>query len=193
MRSIYIAILIFYASAANAAPVVWTVEAEFNDGTSISGYFTYDAVTQSYALDDFECWLGGRGSGSQPGCPTEVVTEHSWGYSDCREFAGISCINSPATAGNELTLTAGYSHPLGDIIGSEWGNLYMSFSAELTDAGGVINIQSGRELRFNDTGEQLVLRSIVSGQVSAVPIPAAVWLFGSALAGLGWIRRKQVA
>ena len=29
--------------------------------------------------------------------------------------------------------------------------------------------------------------------VSAVPIPAAVWLFGSALAGLGWMRRKQTA
>lgn len=28
--------------------------------------------------------------------------------------------------------------------------------------------------------------------VSAVPIPAAVWLFGSALAGLGWLRRKPV-
>jgi len=26
--------------------------------------------------------------------------------------------------------------------------------------------------------------------VTAVPIPAAVWLFGSALAGLGWMRRK---
>jgi len=29
--------------------------------------------------------------------------------------------------------------------------------------------------------------------VSAVPIPAAVWLFGSALAGLGWIRRKTAS
>jgi hypothetical protein len=28
---------------------------------------------------------------------------------------------------------------------------------------------------------------------SVVPIPAAVWLFGSALAGLGWMRRKQTA
>jgi hypothetical protein len=28
---------------------------------------------------------------------------------------------------------------------------------------------------------------------SVVPIPAAVWLFGSALAGLGWLRRKQAA
>jgi hypothetical protein len=29
--------------------------------------------------------------------------------------------------------------------------------------------------------------------INAVPIPAAVWLFGSALAGLGWLRRRQTA
>lgn len=29
--------------------------------------------------------------------------------------------------------------------------------------------------------------------VTAVPIPAAVWLFGSALAALGWLRRQRVA
>jgi hypothetical protein len=28
---------------------------------------------------------------------------------------------------------------------------------------------------------------------SVVPLPAAVWLFGSALAGLGWFRRRQTA
>jgi hypothetical protein len=28
-------------------------------------------------------------------------------------------------------------------------------------------------------------------RVTSVPIPAAVWLFGSALAGLGWLKRKQ--
>jgi hypothetical protein len=30
-------------------------------------------------------------------------------------------------------------------------------------------------------------------KVNVVPIPAAVWLFGSALAGLGWMRRRQTA
>jgi len=35
--------------------------------------------------------------------------------------------------------------------------------------------------------------SLDSIKASVVPIPAAVWLFGSALAGLGWIRRKQSA
>jgi len=28
-------------------------------------------------------------------------------------------------------------------------------------------------------------------RATVIPIPAAVWLFGSALAGLGWMRRKQ--
>ena len=36
-------------------------------------------------------------------------------------------------------------------------------------------------------------QDIVSLQVAAVPVPAAVWLFGSALAGLGWMRRKRVS
>ena len=37
-----------------------------------------------------------------------------------------------------------------------------------------------------DTGSFLV-------RVTAVPVPAAVWLFGSALAGLGWMRRQPNA
>lgn len=36
---------------------------------------------------------------------------------------------------------------------------------------------------------EVQIDNIVVG--AAVPIPAAVWLFGSALAGLGWMRRKQ--
>jgi hypothetical protein len=33
--------------------------------------------------------------------------------------------------------------------------------------------------------------SVDNVYLQAVPVPAAVWLFGSALAGLGWMRRKQ--
>ena len=39
-----------------------------------------------------------------------------------------------------------------------------------------------------DVGANLAIDNIV---VSTVPVPAAVWLFCSALAGLGWMRRKQ--
>jgi hypothetical protein len=33
--------------------------------------------------------------------------------------------------------------------------------------------------------------SIDNFSASVVPVPAAAWLFGSVLAGLGWMRRKQ--
>lgn len=37
-------------------------------------------------------------------------------------------------------------------------------------------------------GTELLIDNV---STSVVPVPAAVWLFGSALAGLGWLRRKQ--
>jgi hypothetical protein len=43
------------------------------------------------------------------------------------------------------------------------------------------------------TDMQLHLSDEAYGGLPPVPIPAAVWLFGSALAGLGWMRRKQIA
>jgi len=42
-------------------------------------------------------------------------------------------------------------------------------------------------------GIQLTENSLqwAAGNLTVVPVPAAVWLFGSALAGLGWFRRKS--
>jgi hypothetical protein len=39
----------------------------------------------------------------------------------------------------------------------------------------------------NSGGNDMLFKTYVSN----VPVPAAAWLFGSALAGLGWMRRKQ--
>ncbi|MCP4928101.1 MAG: VPLPA-CTERM sorting domain-containing protein [Gammaproteobacteria bacterium] len=46
---------------------------------------------------------------------------------------------------------------------------------------------------FDAVGNEIgvVLAPVDTLTVTAVPVPAAVWLFGSALAGLGWLRRKQ--
>lgn len=45
-----------------------------------------------------------------------------------------------------------------------------------------------------DLGIQLTQNTILwAGGAAVVPVPAAFWLFGSALAGLGWMRRKQAA
>jgi len=44
------------------------------------------------------------------------------------------------------------------------------------------------KVAFDSAGSPGIIDNIT---VQAVPIPAAVWLFGSALAGLGWMRRRQ--
>jgi hypothetical protein len=47
--------------------------------------------------------------------------------------------------------------------------------------------ESGSWTSINGNGDQYMLLS----NASVVPIPAAIWLFGSAFAVLGWLRRKQ--
>lgn len=75
------------------------------------------------------------------------------------------------TVGTTFTATgpavANYS------FGSEWQNLTLVEFAT-----------------FSSSGSPAIIDNIV---VSAVPAPAAVWLFGSALAGLAWLRRRSGA
>ncbi len=81
-----------------------------------------------------------------------------------------------------------------------------------TSSGIVIDLQSPSALNitmtgtwsldgFDDTAGRLILTAdslggdglftfSASGTVTAIPVPAAVWLFGSALAGLGFVRRR---
>ncbi|MDB4308249.1 VPLPA-CTERM sorting domain-containing protein [Gammaproteobacteria bacterium] len=69
----------------------------------------------------------------------------------------------------------------------------LDFSGSLTNAGGTYEV-SGYDVELaRNWGEEAFVRNIVSGTVTAVPVPAAAWLFGSALAGLGLLRRKQTA
>jgi hypothetical protein len=80
--------------------------------------------------------------------------------------------------------------------GSLWGELAGGGSASLTSPVGTADWLNLQEVTFYAYGDGYGLGGLTSIQidnisVSAVPVPAAVWLFGSALAGLGWMRRRK--
>jgi hypothetical protein len=91
-------------------------------------------------------------------------------------------ITGQLAGGGTLTETialASWSGMQSVILSGAWTNLEsVSFSTD------VINYHCC-SASFDGVIDNIV--------VTAVPVPAAAWLFGSALAGLGWIRRKQAA
>ena len=87
---------------------------------------------------------------------------------------GVSCNGSESISG---TLAGGGAADLSGAVGTgDWLNLV---SVTFAATGDGFGYGSG------------TIAQIDNVNVSAVPVPAAVWLFGSALAGLGWMRRKQ--
>jgi hypothetical protein len=193
MRSTSFAFLLLATANVFAAPVTWTLgNVTLTSGGSITGSFDYDSDTNTYSNIAIEspCWY--------EMCPE--YTGDNWTYSDWHEYiygtlpAGGSIEPVSNMTSTSLSLASG-AFGFGTFYGAE---LALVFATELTNAGGMIALVPNTDYLdpgdldyYNEyTGEYFYL---ASGSITAVPIPAAVWLFGSGLAGLGWIRRKQKA
>ena len=78
----------------------------------------------------------------------------------------------------------------GDFLNVQSSN-YWSGSKVNSGSAWVFNFDRGGQSGAKGEGFNLFAWAVRSGDVSAVPIPAAVWLFGSGLLGLvGMARRK---
>jgi len=81
----------------------------------------------------------------------------------------------------ESCVAEGIVFGVGNTVAFHW---LVGFDGSLTNSGGVVGINSGFE------SDGFSRRDLIGGSVTAVPIPAAFWLFGSAVAGLGLSRRR---
>jgi hypothetical protein len=163
MRRFLLTVIFLFSSVSHAAAITWTLnDVAFDDGTSASGYFDYDAELNLFSNINI---FGGEGAWPNPGFYYDV-----YGAADS----------------NDVTF-------LGD--GGSFGTvtlLNLVFDSSLTSAGGSIGLSTSSWEREEDFGSGFVVRSrnVISGSVSAVPVPAAVWLLGSALFGLVISRRR---
>jgi len=75
-------------------------------------------------------------------------------------------------------------------IGADW-NRYEAVVDFAVTGGGAVRTQFGfQTLTGNDNPSTNFYDNVTWQQTSSIPVPAAVWLFGSALGLLGWARRK---
>lgn len=183
MRIKTFSILLLLAGQAAAAPVTWTLDSvTFDGGGTLSGSFVYDADINTYSDISIVSNFWG---------PSTYTGENQV-FSDVLAFP-IPDVNAPLTDFSDTGMTLAALHY---SFGTYQKELTLVFGAALTDAGGTVALVPtvSNERLFVDVVQGYPeSQALVSGVITAVPVPAAVWLFGSALAGLGWMRRKQSA
>ena len=173
MRALFAALLIALAGAVQAAPVVWTIDSLlFDDGGTASGSFTYDADTNTYSHISIS-----TSSGSVlPGGVYGVIHPHTPYVAPSNE-TGMVVLDVTNGEFDSTAMSLIFESPLSNA----GGTILLTYSIETSCAGELCNFPVSPQ------------RFLVSGSVSAVPIPAAVWLFGSGLGLLGWLRGRQTA
>lgn len=99
-------------------------------------------------------------------------------------------IDLPPPGGNRLTAGESVSYQLTGIGLTASSFLSMSNPTETSESGPFLGAA-----KFGSTGECVIVDGECtyenSAWIAAVPVPGAVWLMGSALGLLGWLRRKS--
>lgn len=173
-------VAILICSPAQAATVV----IDFNDPSGLKSSptrFEEDGFTVSLVQDHLDYWnpsIGGGGSDDTPYVGTDAlntstgIIELTGGVFDLASLDAIWVVGGDpnylqSSAGGNLLFESNGTHY---FSGPEWSNL--------TWLRLVINEPIGGPGWDNITVN------------TVVPVPAAVWLFGSALGFLGWMRRN---
>lgn len=148
------------------------------DGTSFNTTFSNNATTdRGYA--DGDSWVEGSGTPVSEMGYMFYVTLGNLGRCTPNDADPASCVEQP---GWGLSNTGPFSNVQ---TGGYWSESALD-SSIAWDFFFNVGFQDANDQSFN-----LFAWAVRSGDVSAVPVPAAVWLFGSGLLGLLGVMRRQ--
>ena len=169
MKAILCGILVASSLIAEAVPLTWTLNGViFRDGGTANGSFVYDADTNIFS--DFEI-------NTTAGADFAGATYTDFLFGDGAAFQVVPDASLPSLDGS-LDFTIVMTSPL-------------------TNNGGTIDVLIALEgLCQNAACDALsTIRNteFLTGSVTAVPIPTALYLFGSGLLGLIGIARRTQA
>lgn len=177
------------------ADLTWLADANY---ARTSGYHVFGTMTWQQARD----WAAGLTVAGVDGwrLPETLQPDASCGYQSGSASYGYNCTGSEmgnlfynvlgGVAGSPISTTHNANY---DLFSNIQGSDYWSATdyAPVTSYGWDFNIGIGLQEGIDKT-YSVYAWAVHSGDVSAVPVPAAVWLFGSGLIGLiGFARRKQ--
>lgn len=158
---------------------------------------TFASNAAIVSIENIETNGGGAISSFQISGESTVSTSHSGIASQFDDTWNI------ATPDSDLTLTIVNTVPVFDDFNVEYSvnngdtwttypiNSELQYSQEIS--ANILNVDNFQLHVFGDGSNQIGLSSsyqLTVGEVSNVPVPAAVWLFGSGLIGLVSIKKR---
>ena len=119
----------------------------------------------------------------------DVEGDISYTYDIFIDVLGTGSISNVGGGDSDLgnTVGSGWEQFGGDISG-EIGNTVLGFSFDFMGDLGSSLLVSGTYIDMNFSESPITSSTLV--EVSAVPVPAAIWLFGSGLIGFIGMRKR---
>ena len=136
-------------------------------------------------------WSGTFGDGmADPGLSLSMTSGKTYMVVNSEEKNGPTSLSTASSVTNQTTYEVGFTEALGQTIAvssSSPGDYSSAFKglSDLSGSGEIYSFNTPYTLTINGNV------SLTAAPIAAVPLPAAVWLFASVLAGFGFFGKKK--